>query len=293
MAQPAILAPVIPPSQAQRRPKTVIHHGSPVAGVCAAILAVAFAVFTAIRVSGVTTHLDLRIVAHLVPVRDHTRLLKLIHPLVHLADAWFVLAVTALAMIVLWLRGYRRVWALLTVLLAWLIELGCKAVFPEPPALFTAPSSVQMRDLVRGPGAAAFLDWLHQAAPTGVGALVSRAGGATLGLASSYPSGTAARGAFVIGLIGWACSRMGGAGAGALLAALLVIPLSTLGLAVVLYAWHWPSDVMGGYLLGLGLLALGLACLRRPTRIAAVALPPPRRGPHSPYSRLPWVPRSR
>src|SRR6185312_6134013 len=114
------------------------------------------------------THLDLRIVAHLVPVRDHTRLLKLIHPLVHLADAWFVLAVTALVMVVLWLRGYRRVWARGTVLLSWLIEVGCKAIFPQPTSLFSAPSTVQMRDLVNGPGAGAFLDWLHRAAPSGV-----------------------------------------------------------------------------------------------------------------------------
>ncbi len=288
MAQPAVLMSVAP--LPLRQPKTLDYRGSTAAAVCAVILALAFAVFTSIRVSGATTHLDLRIVAHLVPVRDHTRLLKLIHPVVHLADAWFVLAATALVVAVLWLRGYRRVWALSTVVLTWLIELGCKAVFPQPTALFTAPSTVQMRDLVHGPGAAAFLDWLHQATPTGVGALVSSAGGATLGLASSYPSGTAARGAFVIGLIGWACLRLGGAGAGVLLAALLVIPLSTLGLAVVLYAWHWPSDVVGGYLLGLGLLAAALACLRRPTRVASVAHPPPqRKGPHSPHSRLPWV----
>src|SRR6185312_5080595 len=100
------------------------------------------------------------------------------------------LAVTALVMVVLWLRGYRRVWALGTVLLSWLIEVGCKAIFPQPTSLFTAPSTVQMRDLVNGPGAGAFLDWLHRAAPSGVGTLVSSAGGATLGLASSYPSGT-------------------------------------------------------------------------------------------------------
>jgi hypothetical protein len=289
MAQPAIRVPPDPASPGRRR-EAVIYQGSLAAGVCAVVLAVAFVAFTALWVGGATTHTDLRIVAHLVPVRDHTRLLKLVHPLVHLADAWFVVAGTVLVMIVLWLRGYRRTWALLTVLLSWPIELGCKAVFTQPPALFTEPSSVQMRDLVHGPGAAALLDWLHRAAPTGVGTLVSSAGGATLGLASSYPSGTAARGAFVIGLLAWACLRLGGTGLGVILAGLLLIPLSTLGLAVVLYAWHWPSDVVGGYLLGLGLLALGLAGLRRPARPAAVPNPPPRRGPHSAHSRLPWVP---
>jgi membrane-associated phospholipid phosphatase len=273
----------------------------------AVFLAGAFVVFTSVRVSGMTTHLDLRIVAHLLPIRDHQRLLKLLHPLVHLADGWFVVTVTMLMVLALWMRGYKHPWALMLGLLSWPIELACKAVFPQPSGLFTAHATVQIRDLVHGPGAAAVLDWLHNAAPGGVGTLVQNAGGATLGLASSYPSGTTARGAFVIGLLAWACLRLGGSSLGALLATLLLAPLSTLGLAVVLYAWHWPSDVVGGYLLGLGLLAAGLAIQRRPTRAhpavekqpgrgrpvyldAAASQPSSQKGPHSPYSRLPWTP---
>ncbi|MGH2408859.1 MAG: phosphatase PAP2 family protein, partial [Chloroflexota bacterium] len=267
MAQPALSVPSTPRDRPRKRSRGVVtYHRSPLAMAWAVILAGAFAAFTAIRVSGVTTNLDLRIVAHLLPIRDHQRLLKLLHPLVHLADGWFVVTVTAFVVLALWMRGYQRPWALLLGLLSWPIELACKAVFPQPSGLFTAHATVQIGDLVHGPGAAALLDWLHNAAPPGVGGLVRSAGGATLGLASSYPSGTTARGAFVIGLLAWACLRLGGNGLGVLLATLLLAPLSTLGLAVVLYAWHWPSDVLGGYLLGLGLLAAGLAIQRRPIR---------------------------
>ncbi|HVA92428.1 MAG TPA: hypothetical protein VNL71_21610 [Chloroflexota bacterium] len=308
MAQPAFPAPSIPRDQTRPPSRGVtIYHGSALAMAWAVFLAVAFAAFTAVRASGMTTHADVRIVAHLVPIRDHQRVLKLLHPLVHLADGWFVLTVTAAVVLVLWVRGYQRPWALLVGLLSWPIELACKALAPEPSGLFTEPASVQMRDLVHGPGVTAVLDWLHQTAPGGVGALVQHAGGATLGLTSSYPSGTTARGAFVIGLLAWTCFRLGGSGLGVLLATLLLVPLSTLGLAVVLYAWHWPSDVAGGYLLGLGLLATGLAIQRRPTRSDAAPppskqhrptgsnavsrQPPSQKGPHSPHSRLPWIPK--
>ncbi|MGH2345004.1 MAG: hypothetical protein ACRDG4_07230, partial [Chloroflexota bacterium] len=80
MAQPAILAPPAPSAPRRHGRETMIYQGSLAAGICAAILAAAFVVFTAIRVSGATAQVDLRIVAHLVPVRDHTRLLKLVHP---------------------------------------------------------------------------------------------------------------------------------------------------------------------------------------------------------------------
>jgi len=284
----------------------VTYHRSSLAVAWVVILGAAFAAFTAVRGSGATTHIDLRIVAHLVPIRDHPHALALLHPLVHLADGWFVVVVTLLVVLALWARGYRHPWALLVGLLSWPIELACKTLFPQPTGLFTGHATVQLQDLVHGPAATAVLDWLHNAAPGGVGTLVQSAGGATLGLASSYPSGTTARGAFVIGLLAWACLRLGGSSLGVLLATLLLVPLSTLGLAVVLYAWHWPSDVVGGYLLGLGLLAAGLAIQRRPIRLdaavedppgegrltsldAAVPSPSRRTGPHSPYSRLPWT----
>ncbi|HVC79150.1 MAG TPA: phosphatase PAP2 family protein [Chloroflexota bacterium] len=307
MALPAFSAPSTPRHHPRARSRGVVtYHRSSLAVAWVVILMGAFAAFTAVRGSGTTTQLDLRIVADLVPIRDHHRLLKLLHPLVHLADGWFVVSVTMLVVLTLWARGYKHPWALLLGFLSWPIELACKTLFPQPTGLYTGHATVQIRDLVHGPGATALLDWLHNAAPGGVGTLVQSAGGATLGLASSYPSGTTARGAFVIGLLAWACLRLGGSSLGVLLATLLFVPLSTLGLAVVLYAWHWPSDVVGGYLLGIGLLAAGLAIQRRPIRADVAVVDPPGRGrpvsldaamlqpsgqkgPHSPYSRLPWT----
>lgn len=306
MALPAFSPPSTPRRHPRAHPRGVVtYHRSSLAVAWVVALAGAFAAFTAVRGSGMTTHTDLRIVAHLVPLRDHPHVLALLHPLVHLADGWFVVSVTLLVVLALWARGYRHPWALLVGLLSWPIELACKTLFPQPSGLFTGHATVQLQDLVHGRAATAVLDWLHNAAPGGVGTLVQSAGGATLGLASSYPSGTTARGAFVIGLLAWACLRLGGSSLGVLLATLLLVPLSTLGLAVVLYAWHWPSDVVGGYLLGLGLLAAGLAIQRRPSRLDAAVEDPPgggravsldaavphsrRTGPHSPYSRLPWT----
>ncbi len=271
-----------------------VYRGSAVATVCAAALAAAFVVVTVAHVSGRITHADLRIVAHILPIRDHPHLLKALHPLVHLADSWFVLVVSGALGILLWARGYRRTWALpAAVVLSWPIELACKAALPQPTGLPTWPTSVQMGDLVKGPGASAVLQWLRQATPSGVDTLVRHAGGTTLGLYASYPSGTTARGAFVLALLAWACLRLDAVGA--LLALLLSLPMAGLGFAIVLYAWHWPSDVMGGYLLGLGLAAAALALLRRPAGTMAVADTAGEHmsstnGPHSPYSRLPWVP---
>jgi len=293
------------------------YRTSPVAWAVAALLTMAFVAVAVAWQRGRLAHTDLRIVAHLVPVRYHPRLLQALHPLVHLGDAVAVVPMTALAMMVLWLRGYRRCWAVWVGLLSWPIELGCKALLPQPVALDPTGNSpfyaetIDVGSLANGRGTAQVLGWLSHAAPDGLTALARQAGDASLTLASTFPSGTTARGAFVLGLLAWLCLALDVPVLSGLLALVLVLPLALLGLAVVLYAWHWPSDVLGGYLLGFALLALARAALRTPTGQAPAprpasrgAVPVPRaavptaplplrpttRGPHSPRSPLPWVP---
>lgn len=269
------------------------YHGSPFAAAMCVLLTVAFLAVTVARATGRFAHLDLRIVAHVVPVGYHPRLLAAVHPLVHLGDAAFVLAVTLPATLVLWLLGYRRSWAVLLVGLSWPVELGCKAIMSQPALLGAVRETVRVGDLARGPGAITLLDWFNRATPDGVGALVRHAGNVTVGLSSSYPSGSTARGAFVLGLLIWAALRLRIVVMSELLALALLAPMAGLGFAVVLFAWHWPADVLGGYLLGLALLAASLALLRLPHASppsgAASPIQAPSHGPHSPHSRLPWV----
>jgi membrane-associated phospholipid phosphatase len=186
---------------------------------------------------------------------------------------------------------------MLLVLLSWPIELGCKAVLPQPAILGSVQDSVQVGDLVHGPGAAAVRDWLHGAIPGGIDALLQHAGTATVGLSSSYPSGSTARGTFVLGLLIWACLRLNILVVSEMLAMALLAPMAALGFAVVLFNWHWPADVIGGYLLGLALLAGALALLRRPVtappRGSIQPIPLRSGGPHSRHSPLSWVPSQR
>jgi len=217
-----------------------------------------FVAASAVRVSGSLTHYDLRIVAHLVPERDHTHVLAMVHPLVHLGDASAVVLFIVSAVACLWLLGYRRCWAALSVLISWPIEFACKSVLPQPSGLGPAQATISIASLVHGTGARTIGGWLQHAAP-----------GATLNLVSSYPSGTTARGTFVLGLLVWLCLRLRLPVLSGLGALLLLLALSVLGLAMVLYDWHWPSDVLGGYILGFALLASTLAVLRRPAPAAA------------------------
>jgi membrane-associated phospholipid phosphatase len=240
----------------------------------AVVLVLLFVGTTVLRVRGSLTHYDLRLVAHLVPLREHPRALALAHPLVHLGDLAFVLAFTLVACGLLWLAGYRRTWALLTVGLSWPLELVCKSNLPQPDGLGTSQASVTLSSLVHGAATRSVSGWLQHATPEGVRALAGQAGGWTLNLTSSYPSGTTARATFVLGLLVWAAFRLGVPALSELLALALLAPLSVLGVAMVLYAWHWPSDVAGGYLLGFALLALALALLRRPTASSDAYGPP-------------------
>jgi membrane-associated phospholipid phosphatase len=172
--------------------------------------------------------------------------------------------------LVLWLLGYRRTWAVLSGLLSWPIELGCKALLDQPGALSPTgqggfvPASVQLRSLLQGSATQQALDWLNHAMP-GLSALVHHAGTTTVGLTSSFPSGTTARGAFALGLLAWLCLVVDVPLLSQLFALALLGVAALLGFAVVLFAWHLPSDVLGGYLLGFALLAVALALLKRPT----------------------------
>jgi len=241
------------------------YHGSLPAAFLTLLLAGAFVALARARVQGQLNRIDLRIVAHIVPERAHLRLLRDIHPLVHLGDAALVIPLALLAMTLLYLRGYRRAWAVLLIGLSWPIELGCKALLPQPDALGYSQNSLQLSDLVPGTGSAQVLQWLGHAAPGALDRLVRHAGETVVALNSTFPSGSTSRGAYVLGLLIWASLRLRIVVLSEALALALLAPLAGLGFAVVLFAWHWPSDVLGGYLLGACLLATALAILRRPS----------------------------
>ncbi len=271
------------------------YRSSPLALAAAIVLSLAFLTSTLFRVAGTFTHYDLRIVAHLIPARDHTHILAMVHPLVHLGDAAFVGAVTAAGILTMWLLGFRRTWATLIGFASWPIEVICKAALPQPDGLGNQEASVTISSLVHGAGSKTVAGWLQHSAPDSVQALASKAGGITVNLISSYPSGTTARATFSVGLLIWLCLRADVPLVGDLFALALCAPLSVVGLAMVLYAWHWPSDVLGGYILGFALLAIALAIIRQPVlyetaRQTRLAVGTPNHGrPHSPNSRLPWV----
>jgi membrane-associated phospholipid phosphatase len=230
---------------------------------------VAFVALAIVRQRGRLIHLDLRIITHIVPGRQHPRLIDAMQPLTHLGDAVFLVPVSIVALVALRLLGYRRSWVVLIGLLSWPIELACKATLDQPGALDPygqhnfGEESVQLRSMVHGAGARQVFDWLDHAVP-GLSALIQHAGSTTVGLTSSFPSGTTARGAFALGLLAWLCLLVDVPFVSELLALALFGVAGLVGIAVMLFAWHLPSDVLGGYLLGFALLAVALALLRRP-----------------------------
>ena len=208
---------------------------------------------TAIRVSGAFTHDDLRIVAHLVPERDHTHVLAMVHPLVHLGDAAAIALFVVAGMVCLWLLGYRRTWAMFSVLLSWPIEFACKSALAQPAGSGLRAGHRQHR---RTRARHRRQDYWRVAATcrarrhaeSGVELPQRHHGARHLRAQSAHMAVPSSRRPPI--------SKLCALG--------LLAALSVLGLAMVLYDWHWPSDVLGGYALGFALAAITVAVLRRP-----------------------------
>lgn len=96
----------------------------------------------------------------------------------------------------------------------------------------------------------------------------------------AFPSGHSAGTLVVFGLV--AALLCGPAGirpsrvAHGLLTLLALAVSATVGVCTVVLGWHWPSDVVGGWLLGIAVLVLGNALLGTPPRGGRAADP----GPH-------------
>jgi len=250
----------------------------------AGFLAAAFLITTVGRAQGALAGLDVRLVAYLVPVQYPPSLLAGMRALVLIDNPLLNVSLPLAAMAILWLGGYRHTWGILLIWLSWPVEAGLQATLSQPRALDAGQTLAPMQIMLHGSGLSTTADWLHRAAPESAGSVLMLVGNVTVKLSSGYPSGAAARGAFLFGLFIWACLEMrtliltkfiGPRGVGApqaqrisLTKVLVVLALLALlyvfSVAVVLYSWHWPSEVLGGYLLGLALLGASLAVLRQP-----------------------------
>ncbi|MBP0460253.1 phosphatase PAP2 family protein [Streptomyces montanisoli] len=135
---------------------------------------------------------------------------------------------TAAAVVVLWLRGARLLagWLAAATLVGWGLEQLVKSAVGRPRPHWQHP-----------------VDSAHFAA---------------------FPSGHAMAATIALGLLLWAARRQGVAGAW-WAAALAVAVVSALGVGLT-RLWlgvHWASDVLGGWLLGVCLVALSVACSGR------------------------------
>lgn len=94
----------------------------------------------------------------------------------------------------------------------------------------------------------------------------------------SFPSGHSIRMVFIavtaVGAMGWISGRWAGVG----LACLLVPLVALAGWTRAYQGHHWPTDVLGGWLLGAGLALLALSVLQSSGRRRRSTLSLPRRG---------------
>ncbi|KFK86394.1 membrane protein [Streptomyces sp. JS01] len=152
-------------------------------------------------------------------------------------DPWTMRALIAVAVIALWWRGARRLalWTAATSLLATLLQQGLKAAVDRERPQWTDP-----------------VDSANFAA---------------------FPSGHAMTAVVTCGLLLWLL-RLYGAGPGLWGTALAVAVVSAIGVAAtrVYLGVHWLTDVVGGALLGVAVVALSAAGYARYTA--------PREGSH-------------
>ncbi|MEW2174557.1 phosphatase PAP2 family protein [Streptomyces sp. NPDC007027] len=139
-------------------------------------------------------------------------------------DPWTMRALIAVAVVVLWWRGARRLalWVAATSLLASLLQQALKAVVGRERPRWPDPvDSAQF---------------------------------------AAFPSGHAMTAVVTCGLLLWLL-RLYGAGPGLWAAALTVAVVSAVGVAVtrVYLGVHWLTDVVGGALLGVAVVALSAA----------------------------------
>ncbi|MFD0025935.1 phosphatase PAP2 family protein [Streptomyces sp. NPDC058382] len=139
-------------------------------------------------------------------------------------DPWTMRALIAVAVVILWWRGAGLLagWLAATALLAGLLQQGIKAAVGRERPRWPDP-----------------VDSAHYAA---------------------FPSGHAMTAVVSCGMLLWLLRRYG-AGPRVWRAALAVACVSVLGVGVTrLYLGvHWPSDVLGGWLLGAALTAFAMA----------------------------------
>lgn len=152
-------------------------------------------------------------------------------------DPWTMRALIAVTVVALWWRGARvlALWTAATSLLGSLLQQGLKAVVGRERPEWPDP-----------------VDSAHYAA---------------------YPSGHAMTAVVSCGLLVWLL-RLYGAGAGVRWAALAVAVVSAVGVAAtrVYLGVHWLTDVVGGALLGVAVVAccaLGYARYGAPRRRSA------------------------
>ncbi|MEV0786099.1 phosphatase PAP2 family protein [Streptomyces sp. NPDC050423] len=143
-------------------------------------------------------------------------------------DPWTMRALTAVAVVALWWHGARLLagWVAATSVLSSLLQQGIKAAVGRERPRWPDP-----------------VDSAHYAA---------------------FPSGHAMTAAVSCGLLLWLLRRRG-AGTRMWRAALVAAWVSVLGVGVTrLYLGvHWPSDVLGGWLLGAALVAFAVAGFER------------------------------